>query len=336
MKIWFPVVTGSSGTDIFTLRLANALQRRGIDAHITWFSTHHQFLPGLLKRTTAPAGTKVIHVNAWNGFAFKRPGTPLVVTEHQGVFGTRHRRYRSRWQALYHLTVVRAYVRASLRAASAVTAVSRYAAEGLKRTLGYNFAVPIYNFIDCQAFAPAPGRREPGPFRLLFVGNWSYLKGSGVLTAVMRQLGSSFELRFTSGLKDISPKGTSDNMVSLGMLTRQEDLIREYQNCDAVIVPSFFEGFGYVALEAMACGKPVIASNTSAITEVVDDGITGILCKTGDVDSFIAACRQLAANPDMAQRYGYVGRQRALTLFSEDVVIPQYVALYESLLGDYG
>ncbi len=336
MKIWFPAITGSSGTDIFTSRLAKALQHRGMDVEISWFSTHYQFFPWLLKRAAAPTGTAIIHVNSWNGFAFKRTRIPLVVTEHQGVFGTRYRPYRNRWQALYHLTIIRAYVQASLRAASAVTAVSHYAADGLKRTLGYGSAQPIYNFVDCETFAPAARPREEGPFKLLFVGNWSYLKGSGVLTMIMRRLGSKFELRFTSGLKDLSATDTPDNMVSLGMLTRQEDLVSEYQNCDAVIVPSFFEGFGYVALEAMACGKPVIASNTSAIPEVIDNGISGILCKSGDIDSFITACRHLAANPDVARRYGDAGRRRALAIFSEDVVVPQYIALYERLLGGHG
>lgn len=336
MKIWFPAITGSSGTDVFTLRLANALARQGVEVGVTWFSTRYQLIPHLLRAAAVPAGTDIIHVNAWNGFAFKRPGIPLVVTEHQGVFGIEHRPYRSRLQALYHLTVVRSYVRASLRAGSAVTTVSGHAAEGMRHTLGYGSARPIYNFVDSDVFRPAARAPDGGPFRLLFVGNWSYLKGSDLLTTVMQQLGSSFELRFTSGLKDLSSARTHDNMVALGRLGRQDDIVREYQNCDAVIVPSFFEGFGYVALEAMACGKPVIASNNSAIPEVVKDGETGILCRTGDVESFVTACRYLAANPDVARRYGEAGRQRAVDLFSEKVIAPKYVALYEELMRDHG
>lgn len=333
MKIWFPAVTGGSGTDVFTSRLAKALQRRGVEAEITWFPTHYQFVPQLLRSIRPPAGTDIVHVNAWNGFAFKRAGLPLVVTEHQGVFGTGNRPYRSAWQTLYHLAVIRPYVRASLHAATAVTVVSCYAADGLKRTLAYQLAQPIYNFVDCDEFVPGSPLPQTGPFRLLFVGNWSSLKGSEVLMAVMRQLGPTFQLRFTSGLKDLRPSTITNNMIPLGRLTRREDIAREYQNCDAVIVPSFFEGFGYVALEGMACGKPVIASNNSAIPEVVEDQVTGILCPTGDVEAFTAACRYMAENRDVAQRYGDAGRERALSVFSENIIVPRYIALYERLLA---
>jgi glycosyltransferase involved in cell wall biosynthesis len=86
----------------------------------------------------------------------------------------------------------------------------------------------------------------------------------------------------------------------------------------------------------MACGKPVIASNSSAIPEVVEDGVTGILCPTGDIEAFATACRYMAAHPEVAQRYGNAGRQRALAIFSEEVIVPQYIALYERLAGDHG
>lgn len=330
MKIWFPAVRGNSGTDIFTSRLARALARQGIDVKVSWFPTSYQLFPYLLSNKAAPAGTNVIHANAWNGFAFRRPDVPLIVTEHQGVFGRQHRPYRNCLQALYHLTMVRSYVRASLRAASAVTAVSTYAAQGLRRTLGYELARPIHNFVDCEAFRPTSRERKNDTFTLLFVGNWSYLKGSLLLTEIMRHLGPSFSLRFTSGLKDLPASHIHANMRSIGRLD-QEDIITEYQNCDAVIVPSFFEGFGYVALEAMACGRPVIASNNSAFPEIVKDRETGVLCETGSITSFVEACRFLKSNPDAVQRYGDAGRERALALFSERAIIPQYLALYESL-----
>ena len=100
--------------------------------------------------------------------------------------------------------------------------------------------------------------------------------------------------------------------------------------------PSRFEGFGYAVLEAMACGKPVIATSTAALPEVVKDGATGILCSMGDVSAFVEARQYLLANPEVAKKYGLTGRRRAVLRFSEEIILPRYVELYDSLVGgDY-
>jgi starch synthase len=145
-------------------------------------------------------------------------------------------------------------------------------------------------------------------------------------------LGEGFELSITAGLKKLPLGDVPPNVIPLGRLESEEQLRRAYQECDAVICPTQFEGFGYVPLEAMACGKPVIASRNSAIPEVVEDGVTGYLCSTNDVNDFAAKCRLLANQMQRRERMGKAGRNRAVAHFSEDVVVPQYLALYESLL----
>jgi glycosyltransferase involved in cell wall biosynthesis len=153
-----------------------------------------------------------------------------------------------------------------------------------------------------------------------------------MLAPIMRQLGAQFQLKFTSGLKAIKTRTIVEkNMIPLGRLSNDDDLVKAYQNCDAILLPTCFEGFGYAALEAMACGKPVIASDNSALPEVVQDGVTGILCPTNDIEAFVAACRFLAENPEIGKKYGEAGRARVERLFSEEIIIPQYIALYEKL-----
>ena len=120
-------------------------------------------------------------------------------------------------------------------------------------------------------------------------------------------------------------------MIPLGRLD-EEELIHEYQECDALIFPTRYEGFGYAALEAMACGKPVIATNATSIPEVVHDGVTGILCPVDDIEAFVTACHKLAAEPDMCSRMSESGRKRAVEIFSEDLIIERYIALYKSLV----
>lgn len=334
IKIWFPAIKGKSGTDVYTRRLADALQHRGIATEITWFSPYYQFAPYLLRNVPPPPGTHIIHTNSWNGFAFKRPRIPLVVTEHHCVFDPKYRPYKNLAQEIFHKNMVRRFEMASFRAASAITAVSRFTASSLANTLGIHSSRVIYNWIDTKAFAP-PNQNVPSdrrPFRLLFVGNLSIRKGADLLVPIMRELGPEFELRFTSGLRALKTTGLTHNMVPLGQLTDESELIGAYHQCDALLFPSRFEGFGYVALEAMACGKPVVGANNSALPEVVQNGVTGILCQTDDISAFVSAIQKLAANREILLAYGQAARRRAESLFSEDLIIPQYVSLYEKLI----
>lgn len=334
MKIWLPVITGGSGTDVFTRRLADALQRRGIAAEITWFSSHYQFTPFLLRSAPPPPGTTVTHANSWNGFVFKRIGIPLVVTEHLNVLDPSYRPYKTLAQSIYHETLIRRFVLASYRVASAIIAVSRSVASSLSKTLSVRTAHVIPNWIDTKTFFPLEQNTGPKhrPFRLLFVGNLSRRKGADLLAPIMRELGSEFELCFTSGLRQPRAIRIEKNMSPLGRITDDRELARISQRCEALLFPSLFEGFGLAALEAMACGKPVIASNTSSLPEVVEDGVSGILCPPDDIGAFVTACQTLAENPKILHQYGEAARRRAVDLFSEDLIIPQYIRLYERLI----
>jgi glycosyltransferase involved in cell wall biosynthesis len=95
-------------------------------------------------------------------------------------------------------------------------------------------------------------------------------------------------------------------MVLLGRLSEKE-LIDEYQKCDALLFPSRFEGFGYVALEAMSCGKPVVATDSSSIPEVVENGVSGLLCPIDDIEAFVNACSQLEENKELCVKTGEEG-----------------------------
>jgi glycosyltransferase involved in cell wall biosynthesis len=122
-------------------------------------------------------------------------------------------------------------------------------------------------------------------------------------------------------------------MVSIGKLVGDESLLNAYRETDALLFPSRVEGLPIAPLEAMACGKPVIAAHTSSLPEVVENEVCGLLCNLDDVDSFVCACKTLAEDPVTLTAFGKAARRRAENLFSEDVVIPRYIALYESLLN---
>ena len=96
----------------------------------------------------------------------------------------------------------------------------------------------------------------------------------------------------------------------------------------ALLFPSRFEGFGLAPLEAMACGKPVITSDNSALPEVVKDRVTGILCPTDDVKAFAKACISLAENLEILRAYGKAARARVEELFAETKIVLKYIKLY--------
>jgi len=334
MKIWFPAIKASSGADIFVKRLSSALHKRDIEVEVTWFNKYFEFAPFLLSKKETPFGVDIIHVGSWSGFAFKRSGIPLVVTEFHCVFDPYFRPYKNFAQYLYHEFIIKRFAQATFKQSDIITSISSFTKDSLVRSANVREARLLYLWVETDKFIPkSSGNNEAPskPFRLLFVGNISRRKGFDLLKPIMNKLGNDFELRFTTGLKDITKQDHSGNMIPLGRLSEKE-LIKEYQDCDALLFPSRFEGFGYVALEAMACGKPVVATNATSIPEVVENGITGILCPTDDVDSFVDACRKLAADRDLCGRMGEEGRKRTEEVFSEEKIVAQYIDLYKILL----
>lgn len=334
LRVWFPSIHGGSGVDVHTRRLAIALDRYGVGATISWFSSYFQFLPSLLTRIHPPPDTSIVHALSWSGFAFKRPGLPLVVSEQLDVLDPIYRQYKNIPQALYHNILVRHFMTKSFAAASAVTTVSQATALSLKRSIPDISTRVIPNFINTDIFRPP---RAPvgvkNKFTLLFVGNLTRRKGADLLAPIMKQLGTQFELRFTTGLRDGGLRDISPNMVSIGKLTSDQDLAAAYHECDALLFPSRLEGLPIAPLEAMACGLPIIAAHVSSMPEVVDNGITGILCRMDDIDHFVAACRTLADSPETRLTMAAAARARAEKLFAESVVVPQYVDLYDQLSG---
>ena len=331
MKIWFPTIRSGSGSDLYTIRLADALRKHGFDVTITWFPHHYELAPWLLSAIKPPSGTDIIHTNSWSGFAFKRKSLPLVVTEHHCVMDPGYRSHETLLQHLYHRLLIQQYEHRSVRLASTVIAVSNFTAESIRRVFHLDGVSTIYNWVDTTTFQPAPQTTSPNNrFQLLFVGNLSIRKGADLLPHIMTRLGPEFELRYSAGLRAGRMQQTPPNMIPLGHLS-DKALVTAYQECDALLFPSRFEGFGYAAVEAMACGKPVITSDNTSLREIVVPGETGFLCPTNDEDAFVQACRQLAENPTLCESYGRNGLARVRRFFSEETIIPQYIDFYSSL-----
>ena len=126
-----------------------------------------------------------------------------------------------------------------------------------------------------------------------------------------------------------------DNQVRLLGTLSDDDLIRLYKACDIVVLPALdikedVEGFGIVALEAAAAGKPVVATRVGGIADAVENSKTGILVESGDYQALTQAVLCLLHNSSQAGAMGEAGRQRAMNLFAWKQVCQRHVNAYSS------
>jgi len=334
MKIWLPYIRAGSGTDIYTARLAKALTNDGHQTVMTAFPYYLQYVPWRLKSAQVPPGTDIVLANTWNGFAFRRPQTRLVVVEHLFIFDPAYMVYRSFPQMVFHEALVQRFEKASLQAADALVAVSRYTAKTITEILGDPKAEVIYNAIDTDFFSPkktAIRAPESSRVRLLFVGNLSHRKGADLLPNIMKELGEGYELHYTRGLRTKDPFKAVPNMIPLGRLS-QEQVRQAYRDADLLLFPTRLEGFGYAAAEAMACGTPVVATACSSLPELVEDGVTGRLCPADDTMAFANAIRDLTSDPKKLTEMGQQARAKAEKCFSMQRMLEKYLDLFCRLL----
>ena len=101
---------------------------------------------------------------------------------------------------------------------------------------------------------------------------------------------------------------------------------------DVVCLSSTAEGLPMIILEAMAAGKPIVATEIGGVAEAVQNGRTGILVPVGDVQAFAAALVRLAGNAELADRMGRAGRERHRTHFSYEPMIDKYADVLDAML----
>jgi glycosyltransferase involved in cell wall biosynthesis len=112
----------------------------------------------------------------------------------------------------------------------------------------------------------------------------------------------------------------------------RSDIPEILRDIDIFVHPSLWEGFGLSILEAMAMAKPVIATNVSAIPELVEDGVTGLLVPSKDSSSLAQAIVKLSFNEDLRIRFGQSAREKWRKLFSKDNMVEKTEDLYGELV----
>lgn len=333
LGVWFPAVRCGSGTDMFTERLATALSQRGIRAEITWLSQRAEYAPWSVAIPKPPSWANIVHVNTWLPIRFVPKKLLVVATIHSCIHDPTLLPFKSSLKELYHRVWIYRVESAILTRAQKVVAVSQYAAAQARATFSHHGITVIHNGIDCTRFKSISRRESHHPFRLLYVGNWSALKGVSLLGPIMERLGQDFELRYTADRNGRHKRyRLPNNCICLGRLHGIEQVVAAYHTADALLFPSHLEGLPLAVLEAMACDLPVIAARVSSLPEVIEHGVTGWLCEHHDQNKFVEACRALAQDSTQWRAMSEATSVRARQYWDEAVMVDRYLECYRSLL----
>jgi D-inositol-3-phosphate glycosyltransferase len=233
--------------------------------------------------------------------------------------------------------------RCILRKASCTyIAVSNYVA-----TLLENLGVPrtrvktILNGVDTEEFKPTAKKESSN--LLLFVGRLDPIKGLHFLLSSLRLLHKPVHLVIVgplswnndynmkiSRLIEEAGKKTIHKVTYVGE-QKPENMVKWYQKAAMLILPSTAESLGLVALEAMACGTPVIASNVGGIPEIVGDHRTGLLVPPGNVAELAKKIEYLLDNEDLRRKFSHTARWLVVNEFSYDVIAEKLIRVYEQI-----
>lgn len=171
----------------------------------------------------------------------------------------------------------------------------------------------VPNGVNAQLCAPreiTEAAKASPSISIVYVGRLEVRKGINVLVEAFRslnQLSSEVTLRIvgTGPLEsDLRKLTAKDSLIKILGRKTGEDLLEEYHRADIVVIPSTYEAFGLIALEAMAAGKPVVASATGGLKEIIVDGKTGMLVTPGEPSELATALERLIADPELRHTLG--------------------------------
>lgn len=313
---------------------------------------HYPLMPGQLEMMKAPAD--VVHSHSFGYFhtnvlALRRRlrGTPLVVTPHyhppetmQGGWA-RHqlRKVYDRWIAEWVFDQ-----------ADAVLFNTRAELESMAHHMrNPDKARVIPNGLHMERYndLPDPGRflearGIDGPM-VLYVGRMAVNKRLEIIIGAMPEL-----LREVPDLtlviagpddgsgqawKDLADRLDLGDRVRFEGFLSETDKVAAFSAADVFVLPSEWEAFGLVLLEAQACGTPSLVSDRGGPREVIEDGRTGLVVPYGDEGAWKAALVGLLQDDHRRERMGRAARERAMTRFSWPTVMDRIEGVYEEVMG---
>jgi glycosyltransferase involved in cell wall biosynthesis len=286
----------------------------------------------LLTRRTADFD--VVHDNQSLGYgllSMARAGLPTVATVHHPVAIDRELELRAAPSWRRRATLRRWYGFTRMQAAvvrrlDAVTTVSESSRRDIERHMGRPAGrvdvIPVG--IDADVFTPpAPGARRDEDSIVVVTSADVPLKGLVHLLESVAKLRTERTVRLTvvGSARPGGPAAETVERLGIGDVVRftgpvaEAEVVALLQSAAVVAVPSLYEGFSLPAVEAMACGAPLVTTDAGALPEVVGNA-AGLRVRAGDVDELTGALRLVLDSPALADRLGRAGRQRVLENFT--------------------
>jgi len=205
----------------------------------------------------------------------------------------------------------------------------------------------IYNGIQPKNYSEAATRDlrtelnlSSGAPIIGFVGQLNERKGFDALLPAFQQLVEKVPVAvlLLAGVGDLQPEieafaranGFQKNIRLLGFRNDIPDIMR---TIDVLLLPSWWEGFGIVLIEAMAAGKPVITTNVSSMPEIVPHRETGLIIPPHDATACFHALLELVSQPELAREMGRRGRGEVYQRFSLAGMVDQYESLILKWVG---
>ncbi len=259
---------------------------------------------------------------------------PIVAVEHGALLAERRGRATG-YRVLRELGRI-----AGAWADDTEVAVSDFMLAQMRRRAHARSTVRIYNGIDPDVYCEAPTSSADSTDKLIvgFAGRLIDGKGAEHMIEALRLVGTDNALELLiagdgpergSLEAEASRLGLGSRVRFLGVI---EDMVAFWQGCDVAAIPSQAqESFSMVTLEAMSCGKAIVASRAGAIPELVIDEQTGTLVAPGDAGALARALARYAEQSDLRHSHGRAARARALECFHIEDCARAYVELFDKL-----
>jgi N-acetyl-alpha-D-glucosaminyl L-malate synthase BshA len=234
----------------------------------------------------------------------------------------------------------------SIQQSDGVTTVSESLKADTYRELGVTREIRVIpNFLDCCTYQ----RREVPDLRaklapngekiLIHVSNIRPVKRVPAVVDVFARVRQHMPAKLLivgdgPDLGEATRKARALNVDDdVEFLGEQDQVVLLLSASDVLLLPSAQESFGLAALEAMACGVPVVASRIGGLPEVVGDGQTGFLHEMDDLEGMAASTVRLLSDPALHARLSKAAVESARTRFCDDRIVPMYEAFYSEILA---
>ncbi|MFH0948662.1 MAG: glycosyltransferase family 4 protein, partial [Elusimicrobiota bacterium] len=200
----------------------------------------------------------------------------------------------------------------------------------------------VYYPVDIDMFQPNSYKPFVDCPKILFAGRLEIRKG--VLTLleaiplVLKQFPNAkfYFVGQDAGIKHVMDRkimesSCASNIVFTNQVERK-DMVKIYQSVDICVFPSLWENFAYVALEAMACGKAIIATRVGGFLEMIDDKVNGLLCNPNDSADLADKINYALANKDILEDLGVNARKKIVKEYSPGYRAEKMITIYEQIL----